>query len=161
MYRILQVDPRAEEFVLTAAYRALVRHYHPDGPNPDTTRMAQINGAYALVRTPEQRRTYDSERLNAVGPGPAAGSQPVVVQPQSRFDPFARRADPSGSAPSDGSSVLAFGRYAGWSLRALVRHDPDYLRWLMRHSSGVRYRKEILDLLPKESAAGPRLKVSR
>jgi hypothetical protein len=48
--------------------------------------------------------------------------------------------------------VLDFGRYAGWSLKALARHDPDYLRWLVRHSSGVRYRAEIRELIP--DAAG-------
>jgi DnaJ-class molecular chaperone len=159
-YRILQVDPRAESFVLTAAYRALVRYYHPDGSHPDTARMAQINGAYALVRTPEERRKYDSERLNAVGPGANPASQTTRAEP-SRFDPFARRAGQSGAAASDGSSVLAFGRYAGWSLRALARQDPDYLRWLARHSSGIRYRREILEVLPKEVVPGARLRAAR
>jgi curved DNA-binding protein CbpA len=160
-YRILQVDPRAESFVITAAYRALVRYYHPDGSHPDTARMAEINGAYALVRTSDERRRYDSERLNAVGPGAVPASPPIAAEPPSRFDPFARRAGQSGAAPSDGSSVLGFGRYAGWSLRALARHDPDYLRWLVRHSSGVRYRREILEVLPKEVEPGARLRAAR
>ncbi|MGZ8562739.1 MAG: DnaJ domain-containing protein [Candidatus Limnocylindria bacterium] len=160
-YRILQVDSRAESFVLAAAYRALVRHYHPDGPHPDTARMAEINGAYALVRTPDERRRYDMERLNAVGPGRVSAPHPIVVEPPSRFDPLARRASQSGTAPSDGSSILTFGRYAGWSLRALARHDPDYLRWLVRHSSGVQYRREILDVLPKEVQPGARLNAAR
>lgn len=122
--------------------------------------MAEINAAYALVRKPDERRRYDVERLNAVGPGrvPAA---PIVVEPPSRFDPMARRASQSGTSPTDGSSVLSFGRYAGWSLRALARHDPDFLRWLSRHSSGIRYRREILDLLPKEAEPGARVKASR
>jgi len=38
----------------------------------------------------------------------------------------------------------------GWSLAALARHDPDYLRWLSRHSSGLRFRDEIQRLLPAE-----------
>jgi hypothetical protein len=44
-------------------------------------------------------------------------------------------------------SVLAFGRYAGWSLPDLARRDPDYLLWLSRHSSGIRYRTEIYGIL--------------
>jgi hypothetical protein len=48
--------------------------------------------------------------------------------------------------PSPGS-VLAFGRYTGWSLRDLARQDPDYLLWLSRHSSGIRYRTEIYGIL--------------
>jgi hypothetical protein len=122
--------------------------------------MAEINAAYAIVRTPDERRRYDLERLNAVGPG-RAPAPPIVVEPPSRFDSLARRVGLSGTATSDGSSILTFGRYAGWSLRALVRHDPDYLRWLMRHSSGVRYRREIVDVLPREAEPGARVKAAR
>ena len=42
---------------------------------------------------------------------------------------------------------LTFGRYAGWSLRDLDRRDPDYLLWLSRHSSSIRYRTEIYGIL--------------
>ena len=163
-YRILQIDPHAETFVLAAAYRALARQYHPDGITPDIARMAEINRAYALVRTPDDRRRYDTERMKPVGPGRAPAPGPVVVARASRFDPMARRAQPPGDMPSDGSSILPFGRYAGWSLRAVSRHDSDYLRWLMRHSSGVRYRREIVRLLPKEAepeARAARVKVAR
>jgi uncharacterized protein (DUF3820 family) len=44
--------------------------------------------------------------------------------------------------------TVDFGRYAGWTLKDLLRHDPDYLRWLYRHSSGVRYRYQIARMLP-------------
>lgn len=43
--------------------------------------------------------------------------------------------------------MLDFGRYAGRSLAKLAAHDPVYLRWLSRHSSGIRYRREIAELL--------------
>ena len=122
--------------------------------------MAEINRAYALVRTPDQRRQYDRQRMVPVGPGPSAATGPVVVPP-SRFDSMARREAASSTAASDGTPVLEFGRYAGWSLRAVSRHDPDYLRWLTRHSSGVRYRNEIFKLLPKERAADDRVKAAR
>lgn len=38
---------------------------------------------------------------------------------------------------------LDFGHYAGRTLAELASVDPDYLRWLERHPSGVRYRAEI------------------
>jgi hypothetical protein len=41
------------------------------------------------------------------------------------------------------SSVLDFGHHAGRSIAELALDDPDYLRWLARHPSGVRYRAEI------------------
>lgn len=143
-YRTLQIDSSAETFVVEAAYRALARQYHPDGRAPDERRMAAINRAYALLRTPAARGQYDAEQLSAVGPGPA------VVAP-APFDPWAGRAAVGGMTSPTGSSVLDFGRYAGWSLRDLVRKDADYLRWLARHSSGFRYRSEILELMPKDA----------
>ena len=150
-YRILQVDPHAETFVVEAAYRALARQYHPDGKAPDSAQMAAINRAYALVRTPTARGRYDSERMTAVGPGP-------VVVPPAPFDPWARKEPVAPATAAAGSSVLDFGRYAGWSLRDLVRQDPDYLRWLARHSSGFRYRGEINELIPEDSGVNRRAK---
>ncbi len=44
--------------------------------------------------------------------------------------------------------TIDFGRYQGWTLKDLAKHDPDYLRFLSRHSSGVRYRNQIAQLLP-------------
>jgi uncharacterized protein (DUF3820 family) len=46
---------------------------------------------------------------------------------------------------------LTFGRYAGWTLRDIARQDPDYLRWLSRHSSGVQYRTEIYEILTRQT----------
>ena len=47
----------------------------------------------------------------------------------------------------ESGSVLNFGRYSGWGLRDLARQDPEYLLWLSRHSSGIRYRTEIYTIL--------------
>lgn len=41
------------------------------------------------------------------------------------------------------SSTLDFGHHAGKTIAELAATDPDYLRWLARHPSGVRYRAEI------------------
>jgi hypothetical protein len=41
------------------------------------------------------------------------------------------------------SSTLDFGHHAGRTIAELAVSDPDYLRWLARHPSGVRYRVEI------------------
>ena len=47
---------------------------------------------------------------------------------------------------------MSFGRYAGWTLRDLARQDPEYLRWLSRHSSGIAYRTEIYQILGRMGA---------
>ncbi len=179
-YRILQVDPGAHQVVIRAAYLALARRYHPDGDVPDPACMADLNHAYDLVRDEERRRLYDARRAvlgtqapaaassvpvgpghgpNGSPPSDAAGRVPAGVGAAPGAErsaaevagPF-RRARPETGA-SD-SSRLDFGRYSGWSLSDLARHDPDYLRWLSRHSSGLRYRQEILRLLPDGANVG-------
>ena len=69
----------------------------------------------------QQAFHIETDRHKPVGPGPAKAS----------FDP----------------TVLDFGHYAGRSIQELAEADPDYLRWLERHASGVRYRAEIQRVL--------------
>jgi curved DNA-binding protein CbpA len=140
-YRTLQVDSRAEDIVVEAAFRALAGRYHPDGQAPDAARMADINRAYDLLRTPVRRRRYDREHgLIAVGPGTARIEFPPTGG-------LATRTAASHDAES-ASAVIDFGRYQGWTLKDLAQHDPDFLRWLARSSGGVRYRSQIQQLLP-------------
>jgi curved DNA-binding protein CbpA len=63
-YKTLQVDPEAEDEVITAAYRRLARKYHPDlAGTPDASaRMAAINAAWELIGDPVNRATYDRLR---------------------------------------------------------------------------------------------------
>lgn len=135
-YAVLQVLPSAEQEVVNAAFKALALKYHPDH---DVTRraaekMAELNRAYAILRDPASRSAHDRGRRRTIAGVSVAAST----------------ARPSSSPPSSASgpgSVLAFGRYTGWSLVDLARHDPDYLMWLSRHSSGIRYRTEIYSIL--------------
>jgi DnaJ domain len=63
-YRVLQVDPSAEQEVIEAAYRRLARKYHPDvNPGPDAAgRMRELSNAYDAIRDPERRAEYDRAR---------------------------------------------------------------------------------------------------
>lgn len=130
-YEVLEVREDASQAVIEAAYRALAGQFHPDrNPAPAAARrMAELNRAFALIRSKELRQVYDRLRP-PVNPAP----QTVNVSQ-------------SAPQPKQASDVLDFGRYAGWSLRDLARHDPEYLLWLSRHSSGIRYRQRILELL--------------
>ena len=132
-YAVLQVLPNAEQEVVNAAFKALALKYHPDH---DATRraaekMAELNRAYAILRDERARATHDRARRISVAGISVAASTGSVTPPAS---------------PSPGS-VLTFGRYSGWSLRDLARRDSDYLLWLSRHSSGIRYRTEIYGIL--------------
>lgn len=137
-YRILQVDSSAEQVVIQAAYRALARRFHPDGDQPDLPRMAELNRAYAILRDPESRRSFDIKRS-------MLHAQPIPVGPGGgRVDGWTPR------QTSTEPELLDFGRYIGWRISDLARHDPDYLRWLSRHSSGLRFRAAIALALPRE-----------
>lgn len=152
-YATLRITPAAEDFVLEAAYRSLARHFHPDGSTPDSIRMAEINRAYDLLRTPERRKRYERlHHIRPMGPGLAGESPSMAAQALGgRIPPPANGS--SGSGPGKGALLTVdFGRYTGWTLKDLAIYDPDYLRWLQRHSSGVRYRNQIAQLLPDESA---------
>jgi hypothetical protein len=48
-----------------------------------------------------------------------------------------------GGASSFDATRLDFGHHAGRTIDELATIDPDYLHWLARHPSGVRYRAEI------------------
>lgn len=52
-----------------------------------------------------------------------------------------------GHTSSFDASTLDFGHHAGRTIAELAELDPDYLRWLARHPSGVRYRAEIARVL--------------
>ena len=60
------MSPAAEDVVIGAAYRALMRHYHPD-TNPDPAAQArarEITAAYAVLRDPAKRAEYDAQRAD-------------------------------------------------------------------------------------------------
>lgn len=134
-YEVLQVRADASQVVIRAAFRALAAQQHPDSDESagSTRRMAELNDAYAQLRTADRRAVYD--RIRA----PATPTHKERAEPQHK---------PAGARRESGKKgVLDFGRYVGWSVADLARHDPDYLRWLSRHSSGIRYRREIAELL--------------
>lgn len=102
-YKVLQVDPEAEDEVIQAAYRRLAQKYHPDVVAPGTTasgRMAAINKAYETLRDPVRRRAYDRERR-------AAASNPQETQARGSRPPAG---DAGGARPAAPSST---GRPAG------------------------------------------------
>jgi curved DNA-binding protein CbpA len=61
LYDVLNVSVEAEPVVIEAAYKALMKKYHPD--QKDEARIsrdaAQINEAYATLKDPTRRAEYD------------------------------------------------------------------------------------------------------
>jgi curved DNA-binding protein CbpA len=155
-YEVLQVHPRAEPEVIRAAYRALARKYHPDlGGSP--RRMIELNDAWDVLGDAARRAEYDASRVPASDrrePEHPFASAPAPSGPSTRPGTDAARAGPPPGRPS--GTVLDFGRYAGWSLGEIARHDRDYLEWLQRATVGRRLRAE-LDILLRQNGgtAGP------
>ena len=141
VYEVLQVHPAAHQLVIQAAYRVLASMYHPDrDPSGAATRkMAELNSAYAKVRTLDLREAYDRALT-------ARGTVAVTVGTPHGPDRTARRT-------AQDAGVVDFGRYNGWTINQLAREDPDYLRWLSRHSSGIRYRRQIEAALGRPASA--------
>jgi curved DNA-binding protein CbpA len=133
-YRVLQVLATADQEVLNAAFRALAHKYHPDHDPSDLAarRMTELNAAWAMIRDPHLRASWDRNQRRVTYD--FAGAQQTASVPP-----------PPRSAKA--GARLEFGRYAGWALRDLARQDPNYLRWLSRHASGLRYRTEIYQIL--------------
>ncbi len=195
-YKILQVDPEAEDEVIQAAYRRLARKYHPDLAETAEAagRMAAINAAWELIGEPAARKAYDAQRAAdrraaaaaaaaapstpaaATGSGlpqrPSTTSRPASPPPPAKprepeatsadwtsgrssvgggYDESMRRAEGHGAAgPPPGrpsGTLLNFGRYAGWSIGEVARHDLEYIEWLDRAPIGRNYRQEIDEIL--------------
>ena len=160
-YKILEVDPEADPEVIAAAYRALAKRVRAkqDLEEADQIRLAELDLAYAVLSNPAQRRAFDERRLSetvAVGPGyhysngngHASGhGQAQDAAVRLAAGALSERIAAGLHGESLGELTINFGRYAGWTLSEIADSDPQYLQWLSRHSSGIRYRRAILRLL--------------
>mgnify|MGYP001482485976 CR=1 FL=1 len=80
LYPILGVSPDASESELSAAYRTLVRRWHPDVCDDADAgeKMGRITKAYKILRDRDLRRRYDQMRASAkaiLPPAAASGSR--------------------------------------------------------------------------------------
>lgn len=145
------VAENADLEVVTAVYRTLARRYHPDLNQSAAAvrKMGEINAAYAVLRDPESRAAYNAQlanRRDRRASDRAAREQRPVINAES--------GQPAG--PPHGS-LIEFGRYRGWTLGQIRRHDPQFLEWLMSVPGGRQYREEIASLLrPQVNGSGLR-----
>lgn len=61
-YEILEINSGASEEVIKAAYKALIKKYHPDnGTEQDPTgeKMRMVNEAYSVLSDRQKRQEYD------------------------------------------------------------------------------------------------------
>ena len=170
LYKLLQVDPEADLDVIRAAHRVLAMRLHPESDlsGVEEVRLAELDRALATLADPFRRIAYDQQRqfeLVAMGPGrPNAFGEPggeVDHHEHLSIGALTERNQAGQNGQNVANVALDFGRYAGWTLGELAHSDPTYLRWLARHSSGIRYRSAILRLLAQVEADHAPLHVQR
>jgi curved DNA-binding protein CbpA len=145
-YKTLQVDPEAEDEVITAAYRRLARKYHPDvAPGAEAAaRMAAINAAFDRIGEPARRAAYDRDR--AVREAMARRAS----EPQASG---AAAASPAGSPP-EGPGPAARG--AGTTASAAGREPETVSRdWTSGRSSAGGGYDASMRTADGTGAAGP------
>ena len=65
LYNLLNVLPDADQVVIEAAYKALIKRHHPDihsgGATVGERTAAELNQAYQTLRDPDRRAAYDAD----------------------------------------------------------------------------------------------------
>jgi hypothetical protein len=130
LYDILNVAPGAEPEVLEAAYRALMKKYHPDrhvDAGAPGQRASEVNAAFAVLRDRRSRSEYDQQlRATRVQPAPAGTVRPASFQPPPHFQ------QPPPAPPPRRLNIAA---WSGWGVAlgfacfaAAMPFDPSVQR---------------------------------
>lgn len=108
-YEILQIHHKAEPEIIRAAYRRLVQKYHPD-KNPEYSSemdecMKKISMAYAVLKDPERRTTYDRKTGYDKKDSDSSGSaQPQDTQGSRRRTDESKTGNGSAASGSSGTA---------------------------------------------------------
>jgi len=129
LYRVLQVDPGANQLVIQAAYRVLARIFHPD-VDGDGDQMKRLNHAWSILGDPLRRAEYDRQ-LAGLHATPVTAAAPATSRRPAAQDDHAGPPQGEPSGPR-----LTFGRYEGWTIGQVARVDPPFLEWLRRVPAG-------------------------
>jgi curved DNA-binding protein CbpA len=119
-YDVLNVARDAEPVVIEAAYRALMKKYHPDQgaatePGRSGPSAADINSAFAVLRDPQRRAEYDHREWTR--------SQAIQLAQYHQYQPL----------PPAARRITVFG-WGGWLVSALL---AAALAVVAGHSGGV------------------------
>lgn len=92
-YKILQIEPTADDKAIKTAYRKLARKYHPDvSKEADAeNQFKEVSEAYEVLKSPEKRAEYDELRKYG-------GRQGQPFQPPPGWQPRNGRGGAGGGA---------------------------------------------------------------
>jgi curved DNA-binding protein CbpA len=158
-YKILQVDPEAEDEVIQAAYRRLAQKYHPDR-QPDAEgvqRMVAINAAWELVRDPARRAAYDASRATATRSA-AAGAGAAGAAPAAPGERAGPTTPPPATRTSPATGGTATGQGKPGSSATGANRPPETVSrdWTSgRSGTGGGYDAATMRRSEGHGAAGP------
>ena len=126
-YAILGVAPGAQFAVIQAAYRDLMRRFHPDvnASAEADARAKAINEAYACLRDEERRAGYDWQRRARSGQKRSAYSRAAYARSSSASSDGDDAPRPGWSGPSSAgvrsrAFTLTWGKAVGLGIAALI-----------------------------------------
>jgi curved DNA-binding protein CbpA len=106
LYRLLHVQPESPPEVIKAAYRVLMStlRAHPD-LGGDPALASQLNGAYAVLMDPAQRREYDRTLRRPPRGAPSGDAASASIFASGAAPPSAQRA---GANPASSAATPPF-----------------------------------------------------
>ncbi len=149
-YDVLQVSTGASDEVIKAAYKSLVKKYHPDaGIEKDGEKFRIIEEAYNILSNPEKRKEYDESLVTRESQMPQSSddeSISVVVKEKEEDD-----SKPSKSGHRVGDFFL--------ELLSLIRDGIEWLFgaavlifivWCLFIGNGEKLKMNLLNLIGQE-----------
>jgi curved DNA-binding protein CbpA len=104
LYVRLGVSPTATAAEIRTAYRARIKHAHPDMPTGSTAKAAALNVAYGVLGDAAKRAAYDEARrvhvAKAAAARAAAAAKAAAAKAAARAKPRAKRARARAAAPA-------------------------------------------------------------
>jgi curved DNA-binding protein CbpA len=165
-YKVLQVDPEAEDEVIEAAYRRLARKYHPDvAEGPDAQeRMVNINRAWEMLRDPLKRAAVDRARTRTAGAAATVAAADARARTTSTSRPAPSSSPHRAPAGHDGPAGTTASR-AAWGFPGVsdpgdagLGPRPQFVspNWTSgRSAAGHRYDAGTMGTTQGDGAAGP------
>src|SRR4051812_34685417 len=168
-YKILQVDPEAEDEVIEAAYRRLARKYHPDvAPGPEAQdRMVRINQAWEMLRDATRRAAVDRARLRTTATTARAAAADARARARSqpaRYPSSQATSTDAGTRPRQPAQPTTI-RMPSWGVPGMsdpgdaeLGPRPQYVspNWTSgRSDTGAGYDARTMRMAQGQGAAGP------
>lgn len=160
-YKVLQVDPEAEDEVIEAAYRRLARKYHPDvAPGAEAQdRMVRINQAWEMLKDPVKRAAVDRARTRSATTAARAAAAEARARASQQGPSTPRASAAYASGPGRTSSASGAGNWGfpgmsepGEAFARTQYSSPDWTTG--RSHGGHRYDPRTMGTPQGDGAAG-------